>query len=230
MDFRAPRGLAHGLPRLLVRLQVKRQSVLLSDAGQNDAHHVGDRQAHLLKHGSGLLFYVGVDSGTDNGICGHASIVAHLSYNTRILLSSPEPLFRFGWRQVVLAGHYLTPSLAFQLEPGALSDPAAGRSSRRKLLAPPPISRYNLPMNRSAQEILEDARQLPLSEVNWLIESLLQEEDGAPEAEIEAAWDGEIKRRLDEIDSGAVELIAGEQVRAEMIASLSPQARARLCI
>jgi len=173
---------------------------------------------------------VGVDSGTDNGICGHASIVAHLSYNTRILLSSPEPLFRFGWRQVVLAGHYLTPSLAFQLEPGALSDPAAGRSSRRKLLAPPPISRYNLPMNRSAQEILEDARQLPLSEVNWLIESLLQEEDGAPEAEIEAAWDGEIKRRLDEIDSGAVELIAGEQVRAEMIASLSPQARARLCI
>ena len=85
-------------------------------------------------------------------------------------------------------------------------------------------------MNRSAQEILEDARQLPLSEVNWLIESLLEEGDGAPEAEIEAAWDGEIKRRLDEIDSGAVELIAGEQVREEMIASLSPQARARLCI
>jgi len=97
-------------------------------------------------------------------------------------------------------------------------------------VAPPPISRYNPSMKRSAQEILEDARQLPLSEVNWLIESLLVEGDRAPEAEIEAAWDGEIKRRLDEIDSGAVELKAGDEVRAEMIASLSPQARARLCV
>jgi putative addiction module component (TIGR02574 family) len=83
-------------------------------------------------------------------------------------------------------------------------------------------------MNRSAQEILEDARQLPPDEVNWLIENLLQEGDGGSEAEIEAAWGGEIKRRLDEIDSGAVELIPGDQVRAEMVANLSPQARARL--
>jgi hypothetical protein len=83
-------------------------------------------------------------------------------------------------------------------------------------------------MNRSAQEILEDARQLPLAEVSWLIDSLLQEGHGEPAAEIEAAWDGEIKRRLDEIDSGTVELIPGDLIRAEMIASLSPQARARL--
>jgi len=90
-----------------------------------------------------------------------------------------------------------------------------------------PIPRYNLPMSRSAQEILEDARQLPPDEVDWLVESLLIKEQSEQLAEIEAAWDGEIKRRLDEIDSGAVELIPGEQVRAEMIASLSPQARAR---
>jgi len=83
-------------------------------------------------------------------------------------------------------------------------------------------------MSRSAQEILEDARQLPPGEVNWLIENLLLDGDDAPQAEIEAAWDGEIKRRLDEIDSGAVELIAGEEVRAEMIAGLSKQARTRL--
>src|ERR1039457_5115317 len=76
---------------------------------------------------------------------------------------------------------------------------------------PPPqvVSRYNLSMSRNVQEILEDARQLPLNEVNWLIESLLLEGDGAPQAEIEAAWDGEIKRRLAEIDSGAVELTGG---------------------
>jgi phage-related baseplate assembly protein len=87
-------------------------------------------------------------------------------------------------------------------------------------------------MNRSAQEILEDACQLPPDEVDWLIESLLIKENGKestePEAEIEAAWDSEIKRRLDEIDSGAVEMIPAEQVHAEMVSSLSPEAQARL--
>jgi putative addiction module component (TIGR02574 family) len=85
-------------------------------------------------------------------------------------------------------------------------------------------------MSRSAQEILEDARRLPPAEVHWLIESLLEEGTGESKAEIEAAWDSEIKRRLDEIDSGAVELIPGEQVRSEMMTSLTPQARARLGI
>lgn len=93
-----------------------------------------------------------------------------------------------------------------------------------------PIPRYNLSMSRSAQEILEEALQLPPGEVDWLVESLLIKEKVESVAEIEAAWDTEIKRRLDEIDSGAVELVPGEQVRAEMIDSLSPQARARLRI
>jgi putative addiction module component (TIGR02574 family) len=85
-------------------------------------------------------------------------------------------------------------------------------------------------MNRSAQEILEDARQLPPAEVDWLIENLLLEGDGASETEIEAAWDGEIKRRLDEIDSGSVEMIPAEEVHARMIARLSPEGRARMRI
>jgi putative addiction module component (TIGR02574 family) len=75
-------------------------------------------------------------------------------------------------------------------------------------------------MNRSAQEILEDARQLPPSEVNWLIENLLQEGNGGTDAEIEAAWDSEIKRRLDEIDSGAVKMIPLDDVIARMDAKL----------
>jgi putative addiction module component (TIGR02574 family) len=83
-------------------------------------------------------------------------------------------------------------------------------------------------MSRSAQEIFEDARQLPPDEVDWLIESLLIKENHAPEAEVEAAWDVEIKRRLDEIDSGAVKMIPAEQVHARMMARLSPEARARM--
>jgi len=69
------------------------------------------------------------------------------------------------------------------------------------------ISRYTPLMSHSAQEILEEARQLPPDEVDWLIESLLIKEKPASDEEIEASWDGEIKRRLDEIDSGAVEMI-----------------------
>ncbi len=75
-------------------------------------------------------------------------------------------------------------------------------------------------MDRTAAEILEAARRLPPSEINWLIGELLQEGDGSSAAEIEASWGDEIKRRLDEIDSGAVKMIPGEEVVARMDARL----------
>lgn len=50
---------------------------------------------------------------------------------------------------------------------------------------------------------------------NSLYESVGEEEQ-ASEAEIEAAWGDEIKRRLEEINSGAVELIPLEDVLAGM--------------
>lgn len=62
---------------------------------------------------------------------------------------------------------------------------------------------------------------------NALWESVDAPEEGT-EAAITAAWDTEVKLRLDEIDSGAVELIPAEQVLAEMTARLSPEARVRL--
>jgi hypothetical protein len=51
-------------------------------------------------------------------------------------------------------------------------------------------SRYNLPMPRTAAEILEEARQLPTSEREWLAENLLGEE-GAMSDEEFAAWEKE---------------------------------------
>ncbi|MGA3069173.1 MAG: addiction module protein [Terracidiphilus sp.] len=80
-------------------------------------------------------------------------------------------------------------------------------------------------MSRSAQEILEDARQLPPDEVDWLVESLLIKEQSEQLAEIEAAWDGEIKRRLDEIDSGAVKTVPLEDVLARMDARILARQR-----
>jgi putative addiction module component (TIGR02574 family) len=88
-----------------------------------------------------------------------------------------------------------------------------------------PVLRYNHSMNRSAQEILEDARKLPPDEVNWLIENLLHDGEVEPEALVEAAWDREIKRRLDEIDSGAVEAVPLEDVLARMDARIASRQR-----
>jgi putative addiction module component (TIGR02574 family) len=80
-------------------------------------------------------------------------------------------------------------------------------------------------MNRSAQEILEEARQLPPDEVDWIVESLLIKDKSPAEAQIEAAWDSEIKRRLDEIDSGAVQTVPLEDVLARMDARILARQR-----
>jgi hypothetical protein len=80
-------------------------------------------------------------------------------------------------------------------------------------------------MSRSAQEILEEARQLPPDEVDWIVESLLIKDKSPAEEQIEAAWDSEIKRRLGEIDSGAVEMIPLEVVLAEMDATIRARQR-----
>ena len=58
-------------------------------------------------------------------------------------------------------------------------------------MALPPLPRYNLCMNRSAAEILEDARQLPPCDLDWLVQNLLHAEDAASEVEF-AAWQKEV--------------------------------------
>jgi hypothetical protein len=47
-------------------------------------------------------------------------------------------------------------------------------------------------MSRTASEILEDARQLPPGDLDWLVQSLLGEEDGVSEEERFAAWQKEV--------------------------------------
>jgi Uma2 family endonuclease len=46
-------------------------------------------------------------------------------------------------------------------------------------------------MSRSAAKILEDARQLPPGELDWLVQNLLGEGDGMSEEEF-AAWQKEV--------------------------------------
>lgn len=83
-------------------------------------------------------------------------------------------------------------------------------------------------MSPDAWKILEEARQLPPDERDWLAECLLIKDESFSATEVESAWKGEIKRRLDEIDSGTIQMIPGEEVMAEMLSRLSPEARVRL--
>jgi len=55
-----------------------------------------------------------------------------------------------------------------------------------------PVPRYNLSMSRSAAEILEEARQLPPGELDWLVQNLLHEGDDSAEEERFAAWQKDV--------------------------------------
>lgn len=46
-------------------------------------------------------------------------------------------------------------------------------------------------MNRSAAELLEDARQLPPGDLEWLVQNLLDGEGGTQDEESFAAWQQE---------------------------------------
>jgi hypothetical protein len=83
------------------------------------------------------------------------------------------------------------------------------------------IPRYNLLMNRSAQQVLEDARQLAPKDLDWLIGELLQAGDGSTEAEIDAAWKAEVEGRVAESETGTAVTYSWEEVEAPLRARLA---------
>ena len=60
-------------------------------------------------------------------------------------------------------------------------------------------------------DLMAEAVSLPLEERALLVDSLLQTLNPADEA-ITAAWLAVARRRLDDLDSGRVEAISGEEV------------------
>ena len=62
-------------------------------------------------------------------------------------------------------------------------------------------------------EVLEKALALSSQDRGLIIDRLIESLDDEPaEAGVEAAWSDEIKRRVEEIQSGKVEMIPGEEV------------------
>ena len=76
-------------------------------------------------------------------------------------------------------------------------------------------------MTPQASEVLEKALSLSEQERGLLIDRLIASLDDGPADEgVEQAWAGDIKLRVDEVRSGKVELIPGDEVRRRLAARL----------
>ena len=76
-------------------------------------------------------------------------------------------------------------------------------------------------MTPQVSELLEKALALSTQERGLLIDHLIESLDEGPAEEgVEQAWGEEIKRRVDEIRSGKVEMIPGEEVRRRLATPL----------
>ena len=76
-------------------------------------------------------------------------------------------------------------------------------------------------MKPQVSEVLEKALALSTRERGLLIDHLIESLDAGPaEQGADEAWDEEIKRRIDDIRSGKVEMISGEDVRRRLAARL----------
>ncbi|HJW99164.1 MAG TPA: addiction module protein [Terriglobales bacterium] len=72
-------------------------------------------------------------------------------------------------------------------------------------------------MSPKVAEVLDKALELSSHERGLLIDRLVESLDEAPRDEgVDAAWADEIKRRVDEIRSGKVKMIPGEEVLREL--------------
>lgn len=66
------------------------------------------------------------------------------------------------------------------------------------------------------EEIVRAVRQWPREAAAELLDRLLVEAAGAPDAETDTAWRQEIRRRITEIESGAESGVDGDEVMAEL--------------
>jgi len=71
-------------------------------------------------------------------------------------------------------------------------------------------------MARSAQELFEEAMTLDAQERATLMRLLIESLDAESDEGVEDAWRVEVERRMAELDSGAVETVPWEELRARL--------------
>ena len=75
--------------------------------------------------------------------------------------------------------------------------------------------------NSTLDKVRSEALSLSESDRAELAHNLVASLDGPADADVETAWEGEILRRLAEIDSGTAETIDREEFRRRMRARMS---------
>jgi putative addiction module component (TIGR02574 family) len=75
-------------------------------------------------------------------------------------------------------------------------------------------------MGRQLDHLYREASELPEPDRAELAGLLLEGLETTPDLDVETAWAEEIERRIRDVDSGAVQTIPWEQVRAELHARL----------
>jgi putative addiction module component (TIGR02574 family) len=75
-------------------------------------------------------------------------------------------------------------------------------------------------MIRETHTLRDAVLQLPDEDRAWLAVEILASLDGPADAGVESAWEEEIDRRVAEIESGAVELVDWQVVRARLAEKL----------
>ena len=73
-------------------------------------------------------------------------------------------------------------------------------------------------MARDLKELFSEAADLSENDRATLAGLLIESLDPNPDPEVDRAWADEIARRVEEMDTGTVETIPWEKVRAELIA------------
>jgi putative addiction module component (TIGR02574 family) len=71
-------------------------------------------------------------------------------------------------------------------------------------------------MARSAQELFEEAMRLNPEERATLMRLLIENLDGESEEGVEDAWRLEVERRMAELDSGSVQTVPWEELKARL--------------
>ena len=71
-------------------------------------------------------------------------------------------------------------------------------------------------MARSARDLFDEAMRLDPQERAILLRLLIEALDADTEESVEEAWRVEIDRRVAELDSGSVEAVPWEEVRARL--------------
>ena len=64
-------------------------------------------------------------------------------------------------------------------------------------------------------ELVQRGRELPVEDRERLVDQLLESLNEPAAAELDAAWEVEIERRLSEYDSGAIQAVDAEEVFAK---------------